>query len=178
MNIWRDVVAGVVGGAVAAGSMSLVHGIVATKGAGAPPQPALPGQPRQEDATVKVAEGIVGRLVHRPLPEAARPLAGNLVHYAFGASVGALYGGVAAVAPRVTAGVGLPFGAAVWLGAHVIATPALGLAEPPSSRPRKEEGLELVTHLVYGMVTELTRRLARRALSPSAIIEPSQRRTP
>jgi hypothetical protein len=36
---------------------------------------------------------------------------------------------------------GLPFGAAVWLGAHIVAVPALGL------------------HLVYGSITELVRRV-------------------
>jgi len=47
-------------------------------------------------------------------------------------------------------------------GAHVIAVPALGLAEPPTRRPRSEEGLEFALHLVYGVVTELVRRLVGR----------------
>ena len=164
MSIWRGMVAGLIGGAGAAAAMSLVHGVVGAIGAGAREQPAPDGQPLQEDSTVKVAEGIIGWLVHRPLPENKKPLASNLVHYAFGASVGAFYGGVAAMAPGVTIGAGLPFGATVWLGAHIVAVPALGLAEPPTRRPPAQEGLELVAHLVYGAVTELTRRLIRRAL--------------
>jgi putative membrane protein len=98
------------------------------------------------------------------LPENKKPLAGNVVHYAFGASVGALYGGVAAVVPRVTTAVGLSFGVAVWLGAHVILVPALGLAEPPTRRPLSKEGLEFLLHLVYGAVTEIVRRLVRPVL--------------
>jgi uncharacterized membrane protein YagU involved in acid resistance len=58
----------------------------------------------------------------------------------------------------------VPFGLAVWLGAHVITVPALGLAEPPTRRPRSKEGLELLLHVVYGAVTETVRRLARQAL--------------
>src|SRR5262245_43404120 len=38
--------------------------------------------------------------------------------------VGALYGAAAEIVPRVRMALGLPFGAAVWLGAHVIAVPA------------------------------------------------------
>lgn len=164
MSVWRGVIAGLVGGVIAAGAMSVVHKGLTGISAGARQQKPPADQHQDEDATVKVADGIARWLLHRPLPEDKKPLAGNLVHYAFGASVGALYGGVAAVVPRVTTAVGLPFGVAVWLGAHVITVPALGLAEPPTRRPRSKEGLEFVLHLVYGAVTELVRRLARRAL--------------
>jgi putative membrane protein len=164
MGIWRGVIAGLVGGVIAAGAMSVVHKGVAGISAGARQQKPSADQQQDEDATVKVADGLARWLLHRPLPEETKPLAGTLVHYSFGASVGALYGGVAAVAPRVTTAVGLPFGVAVWLGAHVITVPALGLAEPPTHRPRSQEGLELALHLVYGAVTEIVRRLVRRAL--------------
>jgi uncharacterized membrane protein YagU involved in acid resistance len=164
MRIWRGVIAGLVSGVIAAGAMSVVHNRLARISAGARQQKPPPDQHQDEDATVKVADSIARWLLHRPLPEDKKPLAGNLVHYAFGGSVGALYGGVATVVPRVTAAVGLSFGVAVWLGAHVITVPALGLAAPPTRRPRSKEGLEFVLHLVYGAVTELVRRLARRAL--------------
>jgi uncharacterized membrane protein YagU involved in acid resistance len=164
MRIWRGAIAGLVGGVIAAGAMSVVHKSLAGISGGAREQPPPPDQHQDEDATVKVADGFARQLLHRSLPEDKKPLAGNLVHYAFGAAVGALYGGVAAVVPRVTTAVGLPFGVAVWLGAHVITVPALGLAEPPTRRPPSKEGLEFVLHLVYGAVTELVRRLARQAL--------------
>ena len=164
MKMWRGVVAGLVGGVIAAGAMSVVHKMAGGLTAGARQQQPPRNQPEDEDATVKVADGMARWLLQRPLAEDRKPLASNLVHYAFGASVGALYGGVATFVPRITAAVGLPFGVAVWLGAHVIAVPALGLAEPPTRRPRSEEGLEFALHLVYGVVTELVRRLARRVL--------------
>ena len=99
-----------------------------------------------------------------PLPEDKKPLAGTIVHYAFGAGVGGLYGGLATVVPRLTVGLGLPFGVAVWLGAHVIMVPALGLAAPPLREPPLKEAFEFVLHLVYGAVTEGARRLIRQAL--------------
>jgi len=155
---------GLVGGVIDASAMSIHHKSLAGIGIRSPQQKPAPDSHQDEDVTVKVADGIVRWLLHRPLSEDKKPLAGNLVHYAFGGSIGAIYGGVAVVAPRVTAAVGLPFGVAVWLGAHVITVPALGLAEPPTRQPRSKEGLELALHLVYGAVTELVRRLAHRVL--------------
>jgi uncharacterized membrane protein YagU involved in acid resistance len=164
MSVWRGVIAGLIGGGIAAGAMSVVHkGLTEARSAARPDM--LPAEPQQEDdATVKVADGIARWFLHRPLPEDRKSLAGSLVHYAFGACVGAVYGGVAAVVPRVTTAVGLPFGLAVWLGAHVVTVPALGLAEPPTRRPRSKEGVELLLHLVYGAATETVRRLVRRVL--------------
>jgi putative membrane protein len=163
MAIRRGIIAGVIAGAVGAGAMSIVHkGLVAiTSGTRQPPAAAEPQQ--NEDATVKVAIRITRWLLPRPLPEDKKPLAGTVIHYAFGASVGGLYGGLATVVPRVTVALGLPFGVAVWLGAHVIMVPALGLAAPPIRQPSLKEALEFVLHLVYGAVTELARRLIRRA---------------
>ena len=164
MGIWRGIIAGLVGGVIAAGAMSVVHkGLVAIISGTRPPTPT--GQQQQdEDATVKVAAGVTRWLLRRPLPENRKPLAGHLVHYAFGGGVGALYGGVAAVAPRVTVALGLPFGVAVWLGAHVIMVPALGLAAPPTRQPPLKEAMEFVLHLVYSTVTEIVRRLVRKAM--------------
>jgi putative membrane protein len=155
----RGVVAGLVGGLVAAGAMSLAHTAVGAL-APAPASPLTPGE-EEEDATVKVASAV-SRLFGRPLVDEDKPRAGTLVHYGFGALVGAGYGFVAEFLPIVTRAVGIPFGAAVWLGAHVIAVPALGLAEPPTRRPLRNEAEEFALHLVYGAATELIRRLARR----------------
>jgi putative membrane protein len=164
VGVWRGVVAGLVGGVIGAGAMSVAHTMAGGISAGARHQKPPRDQPGDDDATVKVADGVARWFIQRPLPDDMKPAAGNLVHYTFGASAGALYGGVATLLPRVTTAVGLPFGVAVWFAAHVVTVPALGLAEPPTRRPRSEEGLEFVLHLVYGVVTELVRRLARRAL--------------
>jgi uncharacterized membrane protein YagU involved in acid resistance len=128
MAIQSGILAGVVAGLAGAGAMSLVHkGLTAIS---PPPSPASAEQAKEEDSTVKVADGVMRLVLQRPLPEDKKPLAGTLVHYGFGAGVGAVYGGVAAVVPRVTVGLGLPFGVVVWLGAHVIMV-------PPSASPRR-----------------------------------------
>lgn len=151
-SVWRGAVAGLVGGLLAAGAMSLAHRML--------PKPSAPAG-EGEDATVKTAGALARRVTGDPLPEDSKPLAGQLVHYAFGGGVGAFYGGVAEIVPRVTRGFGVPFGLAVWLGAHVITVPALGLAEFPARRPLTAEAPELGLHVVYGAVAELVRRLLR-----------------
>ena len=149
---WSGVLAGLVGGLIAAGAMSLTHKALAEK---------KPLAEAGDDATVKTADAIMRTVLRQSLPEKKKPLAGTLVHYAFGGVMGALYGGLAEVVPRAAAGFGLPFGAAVWLGAHVITVPALGLAEPPTRQPLSGEAQELGLHLLYGAVTEFVRRLLR-----------------
>ena len=54
---------------------------------------------------------------------------------------------------------GWAFGVAVWLGAHVVMVPALGLADPPMRQPLGKEAEELGLHLAYGSTTELVRRM-------------------
>jgi putative membrane protein len=158
-HIWRGAAVGLVGGVVAAGAMSLGHSVLARlpglDGAG-PPQ-----AEQGDDATVKVADVLMRRLLARPLPEDAKPVAGNIVHYAFGGVVGALYGAAAELVPRITTGFGLAWGVSVWLGAHVITVPALGLAESPARRPLSKEASEPLLHLLYGVTTELIRRPLR-----------------
>jgi putative membrane protein len=158
MRMWRGLIAGLLGGVIASGAMSVVHNALSR-------QQSPPAEQQQDnDATVKVADGLVRWLFHRPLPDDKKSLAGNVVHYAFGAAVGAVYGGIAEVVPRATTAIGLPFGLAVWLGAHVITVPALGLAEPLTRQPRSKEALELLLHLIYGAVTEVIRRVLRPVL--------------
>ena len=68
-------------------------------------------------------------------------LAGNLVHYAFGAALGGAYGLVAETLPGVTAGSGSVFGTTAALVFDEWAIPALGLSRPASKpHPRLTHG--------------------------------------
>jgi uncharacterized membrane protein YagU involved in acid resistance len=156
-RIWRGAAAGLLGGLIGAGAMSLASNVLSgiADPDGAKPPPVEQG----DDATVKMAQMLVQGLAGRPLPEHTKPLAGHIVHYAFGGGVGVLYGAAAELVPRVTMGFGLAWGVAVWLGAHAVTVPALGLAEPPTRRPLSKEAPEFVLHLLYGSATELLRRL-------------------
>jgi putative membrane protein len=149
----RGAAAGLLGGLLAAGAMSLMHTVLADGDREG-------GQSKPDDATVKVAAAATSLVGHR-LREAEKAPAGSVVHYAFGAVVGAVYGAAAEIIPMVSRAFGLPFGAAVWLGAHVVTLPALGLAESPVRQPAAKEAEEFGLHLVYGTITELARRLLR-----------------
>src|SRR5262245_48055919 len=153
-----SVVGGLLGGLVGAAAMSAAHTAISRARPPAPP----PAGPQQDDATVKVADALSRAVRRAPLSERAKPLAGSIVHYAFGATTGLAHGAAAGVTPLVGAGGGLGFGAFVWLGAHVVTVPALGLAPSPRRQPLDQEGLEFALHLLFGMCAEQVRRLAVR----------------
>src|SRR5438270_11115493 len=67
-----------------------------------------------EDATMKTAARISETVFQRKLSREEKKKLGPVVHYAFGVSVGAVYGALAEVDRRATVGVGLPYGAAVF----------------------------------------------------------------
>jgi uncharacterized membrane protein YagU involved in acid resistance len=93
------------------------------------------------------------------VPEDYKPVAGELVHYAFGGAIGAIYGAAAAKTPDVTAWGGLPFGATVWLIADEMGVPLAGLSKAPTEYPLSKHASALAAHLVYGATTEAVRRL-------------------
>lgn len=116
------------------------------------------------DATVKAAEAISETVFDHDLTKSEEKVAGPVVHYAMGATSGAIYGALAELTPLVTIGAGLPFGAAVWLVADEAAVPALGLSESPTEVPLSTHAYALVSHFVYGVTTEVVRRAIRAAL--------------
>ena len=122
------------------------------------------GSGADEDATVKTAELVAQRVLHRQLSEREKRIAGPVVHYAYGSLVGALYGGLAELLPVVSAGAGLPFGAALWLLGDEVAVPALGLAKPPTEYPVESHADALAAHFMYGATTDLLRRVLRHVL--------------
>jgi uncharacterized membrane protein YagU involved in acid resistance len=150
---WRGLLAGAVGGLAASFLMGSVHALV---------QKASPPRKKQvEDPTEKVATSVSKNVLDHTLTRREKKAAGPVVHYLFGTAVGAVYGVAAETIPAVRTGFGSLFGAAVWLGAHVIAVPALGLSEPVTKSPMTQEAGEFGAHLVYGTVSEGLRRAMR-----------------
>ena len=155
-----SVVGGLLGGLAGAVAMSVAHVMLGR----VRPAERAPTDAHVDDATVKVADALSRTVRRAPLPERAKPVAGSIVHYAFGALSGLALGAAARVMPLAGALGGLGFGAAVWLGAHVITVPALGLAPSPRRQPLATEGPELGLHLLFGVCAEQVRRLAVRLL--------------
>jgi putative membrane protein len=121
-------------------------------------------QQEGDDATVKAASAISEGVFHHPLSPEEKKVAGPAVHYAMGATMGALYGALAELDTRASLGAGIPFGAAVWLAADEVAVPALGLGKPPNQTPASIHASALASHAVYGLTTDLVRRGLRRVL--------------
>jgi uncharacterized membrane protein YagU involved in acid resistance len=153
---WKALVAGASGGLIASLAMSEFHSLF--------PHAEGQSQPADEDSTIKTASAISQAIFQRRLTAAQKEMAGPVVHYAFGTTMGALYGVLADSRDATRLGWGLPFGAAIWLGAHVITVPALGLSEPITREVPAAEAVEFISHLVYGAFVEGVRRTLRKYL--------------
>jgi hypothetical protein len=121
------------------------------------------GEPREHDettepATVKAAEAVSRIVLGHELEEQEKDAAGMAMHLAMGVTSGAIYGAAAEITPVVTSGSGAPYGLAVWAVADEIVVPALGLSRPPFQHPPSTHLYAMGSHLVYGVVLELTRQ--------------------
>jgi uncharacterized membrane protein YagU involved in acid resistance len=149
-SVWRGLFAGALGGLVGSIAMGQFHSLVL-------PKIEAPSA-EKEDATVKTASAISQSVFNHELSPAQKKIAGPVVHFAFGTGVAAIYGALVEFAPPVRAVWGMPFGAAVWLGAHVITVPALGLSDPITASEPATEAAEFSAHVAYGAVVEGVRQ--------------------
>ena len=179
-DVVKGAVAGLVGGLVASWTMNQFQAAWTKAAAGfEKPHGAQSMQPSegsqaagsspqqsedQDDATVKAAKAVSEGVFGHELKESEKKPAGAVVHYAFGSATGGLYGAAAEVAPEVTTGLGLPFGVAFWMVADEGVVPLLGLSKGPTEYPVSTHVYALASHLVYGLTTEVTRRVVRNIL--------------
>jgi putative membrane protein len=150
---WKALLAGAVGGIVASFAMGQFHALFQNA--------ETSSSQDKEDSTVKAASAISQGIFHHKLTPEQKKIAGPAVHYGFGVSMAVIYGTVVELEPVARLGYGMAFGATVWLGAHVITVPALGLSEPITQSTPAAEATELGAHLVYGVIAEGVRRLIR-----------------
>lgn len=178
-NVWKGLAAGLIGGLVASWTMNrfqdgwsrLAQGNRTSPRAQGPLSNHLECDERAEassepedDTTVRTASAISEGVFDHKLTQREKKIAGPAVHYALGTGVGGLYGAVAEVAPKVTTGAGLPFGAVFWLVVDEGAVPILGLSKGPTQYPPSTHVYALASHFVYGLTTELVRRAVLKAL--------------
>jgi putative membrane protein len=121
-------------------------------------------QDQGEPATAKAADRVSEAAVGKAVPDEYKPLAGNVVHYGFGALLGLGYGIAAEYWPQATAGRGTAFGAANALVFDEAAVPAAGLGAPPWEADPSSHLYALSSHLVFGAAAEEVRRLVRTAI--------------
>lgn len=119
----------------------------------------------KEDATMKAADAIVSTVSGgRHLSFEEKRKGGPMVHYAFGALMGGVYGVVAEYSPAARTGFGMAFGAALFAGADLVTVPALHLSGSSLDAPVSTLTTPFTSHLVYGAMTESVRRLVRALL--------------
>ena len=156
-SAWKGVLAGVVGGLAGAWTMNQFQAALSKMQS----QPQTSGG---DDATQRAANAVARPIVARPLTRHEKRVGGSLVHYAFGSAMGGAYGAIAEVVPQTSMGWGLPFGAAVWLGADEIGVPLAGLSPAATETPASAHGAAFAAHLVYGTTADLVRRAVRAAI--------------
>jgi len=118
----------------------------------------------RDDAAMRLANAISVGVFDEELTRSEKHKAGTALHYAYGISMGGLYGAAAELVPALTVGAGLPYVASIWVVADEGVVPALGLSKSPSEYPLSTHAYALASHLVYGLTTELVRRGVRNAL--------------
>jgi hypothetical protein len=182
-SLWKGLAAGAVGGLVASVAMNQFQALLSKwvrgeeRSHGA--QSLKQGSPdhgvarelkergsddERDDAAMRLANAISEGVFAHELDRSEKEVAGAAVHYVFGISTGAWYGATAEMIPAATVGAGLPFGAFVWLTADEGVVPALGLSKAPTEYPFSIHAYALASHFVYGLTTEMARRVVRRLL--------------
>ncbi len=156
-DVVKGAVAGLIGGLVASFVMSEFQTLLSKLSE----EEKKSKKKKEEPANVKAAEGISKAVFDHRLKKSEKEPAGEAAHYAMGATSGLIYGIASEIAPMTTVGLGLPFGAAVWLVADDVVVPALGLAKPATQYPLSTHAYALSSHLVYGLTTDLVRRAVR-----------------
>jgi putative membrane protein len=147
-NVAKGLIAGMVGGIVATAAKSVAERIYPPRTHGEPEPPAV------------LAEKIAGH----PLSATTQAVATETIHWTFGAAAGAAYGILAEFYPAATAREGANFGMTLMALTHEGALPALGLSAQPADQTNREKSSEMVTHVVFGLVTEAVRRVVRSRL--------------
>ncbi len=163
VDLLKGVVAGVAGGLLASFLMEQFQAAWSASSEAMGLSKKSPGRPA-DPTTVKVANLLVEKVTGRKVPAEYKPVAGEAVHYGMGAGSAAVYGVLAEVAPIITAGDGLAFGTGLWLLADEVAVPKSGLSKPPREIPLTTHIYALVSHWVYGWITETVRRAVRGVL--------------
>jgi len=108
---------------------------------------------RGQSATEVAAKKLAGAVGASPSKTQIKATEGA-IHFGVGAGAGATYGAIRRHVPAPAITKGLGFGATLWLMADEGLNPALGLTPGPADFPWQTHARGLVSHLVFGLVTE------------------------
>lgn len=120
--------------------------------------PRAPGVP---SPLLNMIQSVSHGLTGHGVAESLAPTLEKSVHWFFGTSTGIAYCLIAERRPMVRLGYGAAFGVAFWAVLHEVLLPLAGFSPSPLHMTLWEQGNELVSHALYGMGVELTRRALR-----------------
>ena len=147
-SLAKGLVAGLIAGVVATAAKSLAEKIY----------------PPRVHGELAPTEVLADNVSATALTPARRRVAAGTLRWGLGAAAGATYGAIAEFFPVVTERHGANFGMTLMALSHDGALPALGLAPQFEQQSSRERTSELATHVVFGVVAETTRRVARSLL--------------
>jgi hypothetical protein len=105
----------------------------------------------EENATETVARRFVQLFMQRPLSAEGKAKGATIVHYAFGAGLGGVYGLLRETVPGLQKPAGvLAYSFGVWMVGDNILIPAFRLGALPTAYPPKVHAYALAAHVVYG----------------------------
>jgi putative membrane protein len=91
---------------------------------------------------------LITMFTHMPTP-AWQSL---VIHFSFSILSGVAYGALVEFFPIIALGAGVAFGLVIWVGAHEMVMPLMGLTPPTWDLPASEQGSELFGHALWGLV--------------------------
>lgn len=113
-------------------------------------------------STEELVERIATGVLETAIEEDARKIAGQTIHWSYGAAWGAVYALLQSSFRLPYTLHGLLLGGVTAVVALTM-VPAIGLTDPPTKQPASGSVMTVILHLLYGWVTALTYR----TLSPS-----------
>jgi hypothetical protein len=154
------VVAGAIGSLVQNVFFAATKGVApqSPKNAFSPPEPEQQG----EMPTQTIARRFVEGMMQRRLTQKER--GAQVVHIAFGAAWGGLYGLGFESSRRLRGALGAAaFSGLVWVASDNLILPAFKLAAPPNAYPPRTHAYAFAAHLAYGGAVWMSYRLLRPA---------------
>ncbi len=118
----------------------------------------------ESEPTAVLADKAANTATGHALAKTDKLIAMESIHWTFGIAVGAVYGAIAEYYPSATSRDGASFGMTLMALTHESALPVLGLSPAPAAQTQREKTSEMVTHVVYGVVTETVRHQIRKML--------------
>lgn len=158
----KGAVAGLVGTAVLTVAMrrgpELLHQLGLARADPGVPKTREQAEETEGGPTETLAERVAAGVLEVPIEDDTRQVAGQAIHWSYGAAWGALYGVVQSSLHLPHLVHGTIFGGLVAVVASTL-VPAIGLTPPPTRQPLAMSGMQMVTHLLYGWATALTFRV-------------------